>query len=72
VVQTVLRRDPYSGHVFLFRGRRGDLVKLLWWDEDVLYAERPERGRFAWPHIEQPLPPPPLPRRRTPIRPDRF
>src|ERR1700738_1582358 len=29
--QTVLGQDPFSGHVFCFRGRRGDLVKLLWW-----------------------------------------
>jgi len=54
VVQTVLRRDPFSGHVFAFRGRRGDLVKLLWWDGDglCLYAKRLERGRFVWPRIE--------------------
>jgi transposase len=51
VVQTVLRHDPFSGHVFAFRGRRGDLVKLLWWDGDglCLYAKRLERGRFVWP-----------------------
>jgi transposase len=30
--QTVLGKDPFSGHVFCFRGRRGDLIKLLWWD----------------------------------------
>jgi len=34
--QTVLGKDPFSGHVFCFRGRRGDLVKLLWWDGDGL------------------------------------
>jgi transposase len=33
-VQTVLSEDPYAGHVFAFRGRRGDLVKLLWNDGD--------------------------------------
>ena len=51
MVQTVLRHDPFSGHVFAFRGRRGDLVKLLWWDGDglCLYAKRLERGRFVWP-----------------------
>jgi transposase len=55
VVQTVLRRDPFSGHVFAFRDRRGDLVKLLWWDRDglCLYAKRLERGRFVWPRTEQ-------------------
>jgi transposase len=51
LVQTVLRHDPFSGHVFAFRGRRGDLVKLLWWDGDglCLYAKRLERGVFASP-----------------------
>ena len=51
VVQTVLEESPFSGHVFVFRGRRGDLVKLLWWDGDgmCLFAKRLERGRFVWP-----------------------
>src|SRR5207237_10732107 len=46
---------PCSGHVFCFRGRRGDLVKLLWWDGDglCLFAKRLERGRFIWPRAEQ-------------------
>ena len=34
--QTVLEQNPYSGHVFVFRGKRGDLIKLLWWDGDGL------------------------------------
>jgi site-specific recombinase XerC len=39
-------QDPFSGHVFVFRGRRGDLIKLLWWDGDglCLFAKRLERG----------------------------
>ena len=43
--------DLFSGHVFVFRGRRGDLIKLLWWDGDglCLFAKRLERGRFIWP-----------------------
>ncbi len=43
--------SPFSGDVFVFRGRRGDLVKLLWWSGDGmnLYAKRLERGRFVWP-----------------------
>jgi transposase len=51
MVQTKLEQDPFSGHVFLFRGRRGDLIKMLWWDGDVvcLFAKRLERGRFIWP-----------------------
>lgn len=51
LVQTQLREDPFSGHVFVFRGRRGDRVKLLWWSGDglCLFAKRLERGRFVWP-----------------------
>ena len=54
VAQTVLAQDPYSGHVFVFRGRRGDLIKLLWWDGDglCLFAKRLERGRFIWPQAD--------------------
>jgi transposase len=51
MVQTVLQESPFSGHVFLFRGRRGDLIKMLWFDGDglCLFAKRLERGRFLWP-----------------------
>jgi len=54
-IQSILGQDPFSGHVFCFRGRRGDLVKLLWWDGDglCLFAKRLERGRFVWPRTEQ-------------------
>ena len=50
-VQTVLSQDPYSGAVFCFRGRRGDLLKILVWDGQglVLVAKRLEKGRFVWP-----------------------
>jgi transposase len=50
-VQTVLEQQPLSGHVFVFRGRRGDIVKVLWFDGDglCLLAKRLERGRFVWP-----------------------
>lgn len=53
-VQTVLHRQPFSGHVFVFRGRRGDTVKLLWWDGEglCLFAKRLERGRFIWPQAK--------------------
>jgi transposase len=51
LVQTTLAENVFSGHVFVFRGKRGDLVKLLWWSGDGmnLYAKRLERGRFVWP-----------------------
>lgn len=50
-VQQGLKRDPHAGDLFVFRGRRGDLVKILWHDGlgFSLYAKRLERGRFLWP-----------------------
>ena len=50
-VQAVLQQDPFSGHVFCFRGRRGDLIKALYWDTQglCLFAKRLEKGRFIWP-----------------------
>lgn len=50
-VQQQLGRDPHAGDLFVFRGRRGDLVKVLWHDDFgmSLYAKRLERGRFVWP-----------------------
>ena len=50
-VQEGLGRDPHAGDVFVFRGRRGDLLKILWHDGIglSLYAKRLERGRFIWP-----------------------
>ncbi len=55
MVQQALERDPFSGQLFVFRGRRGDRVKVLWWDGQglCLYAKRLERGRFIWPQAEQ-------------------
>ena len=54
MVQTALKENPFSGQVFVFRGRRGDLLKLLWFDGDglCLFAKRLERGRFIWPKVE--------------------
>jgi transposase len=51
LVQTALADNPYSGHVFVFRGRRGDIIKVLWFDGQglLLLAKRLERGRFVWP-----------------------
>ena len=51
LVQTKLEQSPLSGQVFVFRGRRGDLIKVLWFDGDglCLFAKRLERGRFVWP-----------------------
>lgn len=50
-VETALAEDPFSGLVFVFRGKRGDLIKVLWWTGDglCLLAKRLECGRFVWP-----------------------
>jgi transposase len=54
LVQTTLEQNPFSGHVFVFRGRRGDLIKLIWYDGDgfCLFVKRLDRGRFIWPKAE--------------------
>ena len=51
LVQTQLAEDPFSGQLIIFRGRRGDLLKVLWHDGDgmCLFAKRLERARFVWP-----------------------
>ena len=51
LAQDVLKQDPFAGHLFCFRGRRGDLVKILYWDGQgfCLFAKRLEKGRFTWP-----------------------
>ena len=50
-VQECLKRDPHGGDLFVFRGRRGDLAKILWHDGVgfSLYAKRLDRGVFIWP-----------------------
>lgn len=52
-VSNILRADPYSGHLFVFRGKRGDYVKILYWDGTglCLFAKRLEKSRFVWPPI---------------------
>ena len=53
LVQETLRRDPHDGNVFVFRGRRGDLLKIIWHDGHgaCLFMKRLERGRFIWPSM---------------------
>lgn len=50
-VQEILKKDPLGGHIFCFRGRRGDLLKVIWHDGQgaCLFTKRLERGRFIWP-----------------------
>lgn len=51
LAQDVLKQDPFSGHLFVYRGRRGDLLKVIWWDGQgaCLFSKRLEKGRFVWP-----------------------
>jgi transposase len=55
LVQQALAKNPFSGQLFVFRGRRGDRIKVLWWDGQglCLYAKRLERGRFIWPQVRE-------------------
>ena len=52
-VQEGLKRDPHAGDLYVFRGKRGHLIKILWHDGIgmSLYAKRLERGRFIWPSV---------------------
>lgn len=53
LVQETLKADPHSGHLFVFRGRRGDLIKVIWHDGQgaCLFSKRLEKGRFIWPTV---------------------
>ena len=52
-VQHVLDETPFSGHLFIFRGRRSDMIKILWADADglCLFTKRLEEGKFIWPAV---------------------
>lgn len=54
-VQQVLLHDPFGGQLYLFRSRRGDRLKGLWWDGTglCLFAKRVERGSFVWPAVKE-------------------
>lgn len=53
LVQESLKRDPHAGDLYVFRGRRGDLIKVIWHDGQgaCLFTKRLERGRFIWPSM---------------------
>ena len=53
-VQRELGQDPFNGQLFVFRGRRGDLIKVLCWDGQglCLFSKRLEKGRFVWPQAK--------------------
>ena len=56
LVQEVLRQDPFSGHLFVFRGRRANLIKIVFWDGTglCLFTKRLEQGIFLWPSNVEP------------------
>jgi transposase len=57
LVQSVLRQDPFSGHLFVFRGRtRANLIKIIFWDGTglCLFTKRLEHGVFLWPPSVEP------------------
>ncbi|WP_282610984.1 IS66 family insertion sequence element accessory protein TnpB [Pelagibius sp. Alg239-R121] len=55
LAEKVLEQDPYCGHLFVFRGRRGDLLKVIWFDGQgaCLFSKRLEAGKFVWPSPAQ-------------------
>jgi transposase len=56
LVQGVLEQDPFSGHLFAFRGRKANLIKIVFWDGTglCLFSKRLEQGRFPWPGADEP------------------
>lgn len=56
VVKNFLGHDPLSGNLFVFRNKRGQLVKILWWDEGglAIYYKRQEQGEFQFPRASTP------------------
>lgn len=51
LVQVVLHQDPFCGHLFVFRGRKANLIKIVYWDGTglCLFTKRLEQGVFLWP-----------------------
>jgi transposase len=51
LVQAVLHQDPFSGHLFVFRGRKANLIKIVYWDGTglCLFTKRLEQGVFLCP-----------------------
>jgi transposase len=53
--EQTMRANPFNGHMFVFRGRQGDLIKIIWWDGQgaCLFSKRLEKGRFVWPSAKE-------------------
>ncbi len=54
LVQETLRLDPFGGHIFVFRGKRADRVKILFYNQNgmCVFAKRLDQGRFTWPSTQ--------------------
>ena len=50
-----MRKDPFSGAVYVFRAKRADRIKIIYWDGTglCLLAKRLEEGAFRWPRVEE-------------------
>lgn len=53
LTQSMMLQDPFSGHLFLFKSRRGDFLKVFWWDRDgfAIFSKRLEVGSFQFPDV---------------------
>src|SRR5688572_1175529 len=51
LIQTRLNTNPFSGELYIFRGKRGDRIKVLWYSQDglCLFYKRLSAGKFIWP-----------------------
>lgn len=56
LIQEHLKKDPFSGHLFVFRGKKASLLKILFWDGTglCLFTKRIDRGNFFWPRLAEP------------------
>jgi transposase len=54
LVRETMKADPFSGSVYVFRAKRADRVKLIYWDGTgvCLFAKRLEDGKFRWPNVQ--------------------
>ena len=56
LVQETLKKDPFCGHLFAFRGKRTSILKILFWDGNglCLFSKRLDQGGFVWPMMSEP------------------
>jgi transposase len=56
LVQETLKKDPFCGHLFAFRGKKAQIVKILFWDGNglCLFTKRLDQGGFVWPRMIEP------------------